>query len=348
MNTEKNKLVLKDNLDWFLHCLSNDIGFVPPLVYMSKYKDDLYGVEAYGSEIIKIQGRNGLTSSWREIDESARNSSFVGNAICVGRSLVVVPFNGKQFWAYDIENEIPIELNYELEKTTPSIGCARAYCWNNRVIMFPATGSAIYSLDIEKKEVNKIIDLRTFVKEKKGYDHDILITGDPYCYNNEVFWGLCRRGILGKMEVNSSKITLYDISDEGIIQMIGDKARIFMLTQQSKILCYDIQNNKIIEEKSLDIPQNYDLLDLQATFSYQENLYFLTPRNNWGIRINSLTMTAEVCTIEKLFSLSVRPQEDYHFTHFENDTVYFLSNMNRLTIVNLRKNESDIIDLKFV
>lgn len=323
--------------------------FIPSISFTTRYKDSLYFMASDFNGLFSIELKNGETRLIGTMDKEVMEKSFLGNAFALNGFLIICPFNFNKIHIWDIENGKEIPIDDHIQTKNDSAFLQRMVSFDSRILFIPSRGERGLIFDFCTNSVIDIVDIKREYEEKIGKKYDIFTIDGGYQYQNHIYFSVINTNFICEYSIEKNRLAFIelDISDQ-LWMSAGIRENIYLLGKENVIYVWNIKSEKIVDQCYFDLEDERDLMCIQDKAIVEDNIYFMSPRSTWGITYFTTQNQAVVDGYDKLFGISIKEDERYHFSSQDDEgIIYFISNQNNLAKVDITNKSTTILPLKF-
>lgn len=336
-NTEKEISKVMD----FLHGKKK-----PEIAFTAKVGDDLYFVPADSNALFSIDLFTGKCDLKCIFKDEKRKGNFLGNAVSYNEYVIICPFAFSHIHVWDAkENQEKCIDESEIERKGPAY-LPRMIVVDDKMLFFPSCSRDLYLLNINTWKVEQPFKVyQNFTKiYKKGFT--VFSRDSGYIYNNKIYFSMSDTPYVAEYDIFKNDTVFYKLNlEEQIILSDGIREYLYLLSEKGIIYEWNIENQKLIKKLDIDC-SNYDILRIQSTAKYEDNLYYLSPNDIFGIEYNVGKNRGKIEKYNDLFSFE--DDIECHFSLQDLDgKLYFISEQYDLLLVDLKDRQFEKIKLFF-
>ncbi len=320
----------------------------PEITYMTKKDNFLYFVPADLNALFSIDLSTGRCD-WKCFFENEESrEGFLGNAFSYDRYIVICPFGFSRFHVWDTKENQEKEIEIPEKDYNHSAYLPRMTAAGEKLLFFPSFSKDLYSLDTTAWKAEKLFGIyERFLKiDPAGYK---VFSRDPgYIYSDKVYFSMPDSRYLAEYNIPDNDFAFYELhTEERMVLSGGFRECLYMLSEKGVIYEWNIESHRLVKKTEIEC-NNFDMVRIQTIAKHEEDLYYMSPNDRFGVHYNIRNNKAEIGDYRYLFDFGQAEEQEYHFSLQDAEgRLYFISEEYELLIFDLKDNRYEKMKLHF-
>lgn len=324
----------------------------PCIVQSVRINNRLWFVAANYNGIFSVNLENGKTDLEGMLyDEEMDLMHLTGAIGTKGDYLIMTPVIAKNVQVFDLEKKENILIDGDSERSVLSkyTKFSGMIIDGEKVYFFPGKADTILWCDMANRLVGRVEEFCTAYKKNIGGEYNYFSYGSHYVYNRKAYFALWEAPYIMEFSLETEKIIFYwvDYVCSGFSCMTGNKNIIYLLSNDNRIVQWNIDNSEVINV-SEDFSERQKELSLLRVALYDNGkIYLVSFTSDTVVIYDIVNEEIEYTTFEKKWNIPLEVEEKYAFSYYDlqQNMMYVVSNKSHLCILKMTGEISKILNM---
>lgn len=280
-------------------------------------------------------------------EDEIENDMLIGSMLVNQNRIYFSPVLSKKIYVYDWENN---DMRVVKPKTTASrkkTNIIKTYSLIlnvfGSIFLIPATADSILKINSDST-YEEFVNLKQKYKECLNIEYKYYSDGGFYLFKDKIYIPVEEKPIITIW--GDQGLIFHELigGKSGFVRAFGYEGKMCLLSHDGEVMNLDIETMQIVNKIKLE-RENRNFEDYRATYCKNGMGYFLSYTSNTCIKIDLWNFRVEIAENEIEWEINYQPGEKFYFTYAGGESLYFISNFNRLAIVN--ESGTNILTLKY-
>lgn len=268
--------------------------------------------------------------------EGIENTMLSGRMLRQENRIYFTPVLSKNIYYYDLNDKKMRVIGRRTMSNEKSEADTRKcsmilYSFGNIYLLSP---SEDYMLKINKDDTyEEALNIKEKYWECFHVEYSYFSDAGYYEYNNRIYIPVEEQPVITEWKNEELKFHILPYLEKGFIASFGYENKMYLLTCNGEIVMVDIESMQILKIEKIKVQEN-DFSQYRAVHCNGGTGYFLSYTSNSCIKIQLEDCFAEMVTTEEEWGMEAFCGEIFCFSCIGGESKYFISNFNRLAVVN--------------
>lgn len=268
--------------------------------------------------------------------EGIENTMLSGSMLKWENRIYFTPVLSRHIYYYDLNDKemriIGRRTMSDEESETDFRKCSMIlYSFGNIYLISPYED---YMLKIHKDDIyEEALNVKEEYWKCFHTEYSYFSDAGYYEWNDRIYIPVEEKPVITEWKKKELKFHELPYLEKGFIASFGYKNTMYLLTCNGEIVMIDIGSMKILKKENLKVQED-DFSQYRAAHCNGRTGYFLSYTSDSCIKIQLEDCSAEMVTTEKEWGIKAIFGETFCFSCFDGESKYFISDFNRLAVVN--------------
>lgn len=321
----------------------------------TKYYDgSLYFFSHNTNDFMRVDLTSGQVEIVEKLSNEKNSNALFGEISEYEQFFIGAPNWASHAYMYDIKQKKMMQVTNDEEIGEGGIKAGNAIKKGKKIFYLPfSEGNHIWCLDIDKKSMYKGTDIKNIFLKKTGDVMEAWSFTNVYEYRGLSYTAVRKQEYIVEFNIEKEEYSFYKVCGAKILQLIGVENKLYFLTEDKKIICWNIETKQVEEKKEVDIKEN-SVETLSATLCIDEVLYFFGKawtlnlnKKDFGVKYDIKTGEMKSFSYQEEFKTTPKHGEMYSFSSMDkNRNIYFVSSHKNIHIFNYNTKQARTIKMQ--
>lgn len=268
--------------------------------------------------------------------EGIQSEMLSGSMLIQGDKIYVTPVLSRRLYYYDLNDKKMRVINKrtmedDVNEPEPKY-CSMILHSSGYIYLISPTED--FMLKIHKDNTyGEAVNIREKYLERFQVDYSYFSDAGYYEYNSGVYIPVEENPVIAEWKKEELKFHELPEIQKGIIKSFGCENKMYLLTCDGEIVMVDLESMKVLKKEKL-MAQEIDYSVFRAAYCDSGMGYFMSYTSGRCIKFSLEDCSGEFAEIENEWEIQAYCGETFCFSCFDGESKYFISDRNRLAIVN--------------